>query len=361
MSIILIQEDKILRVIEAILDPRVPLERLAALADFNSSAVDDFPEWLTETRRELLGLYPSEIRFIKTQEELLEHLPFADVLITESLGVGAFELSKAKKLRVIQQFGIQTAHLDLKACAQAGVEVKRLRRRTNISMAEHTMMLCLNLARRFPYVNQLVSVEDSIRHGIAYKPYDTRFTPNANYMRVKDLRTLYGASLCLLGFGEIAQEVAKMAKVFGMNILCHKSKPLTKSEEALFGVQCVSLNELLAQADFLSIHVPLTEHTRGLLGSDQLMRMPKGSFLINTARATVVDHDALVHALQSDHLAGAAFDVHYTEPVQEAEVLRKLPNFLATPHVGGASRMNVLMDIKDMLHNCKPQNPGQFH
>jgi len=361
MPIILIEEDKILRTIEVILDTRVSLERLAAFADFNSTAVDDFPGWLAQTRQDLVGLYPSEVRFVKTREELLEHLPDAEVLITEGLKVGDYELSRAKKLRVIQQFGTHVSHIDQESCFKRGVVVKTLRRRTNIAMAEHTMMLCLNLARRFMYVNQLVSEDDLSRHDMHYKPYDTRFTPNANYMRLTDLRTLYGSCIGLIGFGEIAQEVAKMAQVFGMNVLCHKAHPLTASQEELFGVKCVSLNELLERSEFLSIHVPLNEGTFDLIGEAQLMRMPKGSFLINTARATIVNHDALVKALQCQHIAGAAFDVHYSEPVKSDEILRRFPNFLATPHVGGASRMNVLIDIKTLLQNCMPFVSNQFH
>jgi len=218
MPVILIEDDKILRVIEAILDPRVSIERLAAFADFNSTAVEDFSDWLNQTRRALPDLVPSELRFIKTPSELKAHLKDADLLITESLSVGAQELSQAPRLRFIQQFGTQTSHLDLSACAQRGVRVKSLRRRTNIAMAEHTMMLCLNLAKRFTLANQLVSVEDLACHGMDYKPYDTRFTPNANYMRLTDLRTLNGSVLSLLGFGEIAQEVAKLAQAFGMTV-----------------------------------------------------------------------------------------------------------------------------------------------
>ena len=353
MPVILIEDDKILRVIEAILDPRVSIERLAAFADFNSTAVEDFSDWLTQTRRALPDLVPSELRFIKTPSELQAHLKDADLLITESLSVGAQELSQAPRLRFIQQFGTQTSHLDLNACAQRGVRVKSLRRRTNIAMAEHTMMLCLNLAKRFTLANQLVSVEDLACHGMDYKPYDTRFTPNANYMRLTDLRTLNGSVLSLLGFGEIAQEVAKLAQAFGMTVLCHKSRPLTPAEEEHFGVKCVTFPELLARADFLSVHVPMTDKTKGMMGHDQLSAMPRGSYLINTARAAIVDHDALVQALQSGHLAGAGFDVHYSEPVEAGEVLRTFPQFLATPHVGGASRLNVLKDIQDVLQNCQ--------
>jgi D-3-phosphoglycerate dehydrogenase len=361
MPIVLIEEDKILRVIEAILDPRVSLERLAAFADFNSTAVDDFPEWLAQTRRDLVGLCPSEVRFVKTQEELLEHLPDADVLITEGLKVGERELLRAPKLRVIHQFGTQVSHIDTKSCSKRGIALQTLRRRTNIAMAEHTMMLCLNLAKRFAFANRWVSVDDLNRHGVQYKPYDTRFTPNANYMRLSDLRTLHGSNLGLLGFGEIAQEVSKMAQVFGMNVLCHKANPLDEAEQARHGVKCVSLHELLERSEFLSLHVPLTESTRAMVGHAELMRMPKGSFLINTARAAIVEHDALVQALQCEHIAGAAFDVHYSEPVESDEVLLSLPNFLATPHVGGASRMNVLMDIKTLLQNCLPLISSQLH
>lgn len=353
MPVILIEDDKILRVIEAILDPKVSIERLAAFADFNSTAVDDFSAWLSETRQSIPNLLPSNLIFIRSQTELQAHLRQADFLITESLKVCALELSMAPNLKFIQQFGTQTAHLDVLACERSGVQVKSLRRRTNVAMAEHTMMLCLNLAKRFTLANQLVSEEDLKPHGMHYKPYDTRFTPNANYMRLTDLRTLSGATLGLLGFGEIAQEVSRLAQAFGMKVLCHKARPLTAKEEEDFGVQCVPLKELLVKSEFLSIHVPMSEKTQGMISHSELLSMPKGAYLINTARAAIVDHDALVKVLTNGHLAGAAFDVHYTEPVKADEILRTLPNFLATPHVGGASRLNVLRDIQDVLRNCQ--------
>jgi lactate dehydrogenase-like 2-hydroxyacid dehydrogenase len=155
----------------------------------------------------------------------------------------------------------------------------------------------------------------------------------------------FNISFSLLVESSIANKetIFCLFKTLSLKVEPFMSFPLGKSEV---------LGRAFSDADFLSVHVPLTDRTRSMLGQKELLAMPKGSYLINTARAVVVEHDALVSALQSGHLGGAAFDVHYTEPVNTNEVLRNFDNFLATPHVGGASRLNVLRDIQDVLQNC---------
>jgi phosphoglycerate dehydrogenase-like enzyme len=116
-------------------------------------------------------------------------------------------------------------------------------------------------------------------------------------------------------------------------------------------------------SDFISIHVPFSEKTKDLIDDQAFDLMKASAFLINTARAQIVNHDALVKALKRKKIAGAAFDVHYTEPIESSEELLDLPQFIATPHVGGASRMNGLMDAETLLMHlaqCFNQSPSSL-
>lgn len=352
---ILVEEDRVLRLIQVILDPATSPERLAAFADFNSTDQNDFHGWLKQLRLSLDKMYPAQVELIQTQEQLQQHLPQADVVIVESLMLGHGELAMAKKSLVVYKFGTHLDNIDQQAFAQRKIPFTALRRRTNMAMAEHTMMCVLALAKRLPLINGLVTRERLAAAGYDFRPYDTKHTAGANFARVPQLLTLRECTLGLLGFGEIGQEVAVLAKAFGMRILYHKRRPLSSVEEISAGVQYCSFEELLKESHFLSVHVPFSAETTNLIDHHELQRMPQGSFLINTSRAPIVNHDALVAALQNQHLAGAACDVHHTEPVQETEELIHMDQVIMTPHLGGGSRMNGLLDARDMLVNINQQ------
>lgn len=207
----------------------------------------------------------------------------------------------------------------------------------------------LALAKRLPLVNGLVTPERLAAAGFGSRPYDTRHTPGANFGRIPGLRALAGSTLGLLGFGEIAREVAAMARPFGMELLYHKRARLTPREEREAGVAYSSFETLFARADYLSIHVPFSAETRDLVDVAALRRMKRGAFLINTSRAAIVNQQALLDAVASGHLAGVGLDVLYEEPAANDEPLLRYDNVILTPHVAGASRMNGLADLQDML------------
>lgn len=351
MPLIVVEEDRVLRLIQVILDEQTSAERIAAFSDFNSTDQRDFSAWLAQIREKLPTLYPGTVQLVTNQEELQQYLPNADIVIVESLAIGVAELQLAKKLKVVYQFGSLTDNIDHAACKQWDMPVFTLRRRTNIAMAEHTMMLVLALAKRLPFIGKNLTSSQMAIAGSPFRPYDTRHTAGANYARIPELRTLYGCSLGLLGFGEIGREVAKLANAFGLTVFYHKKNRLSQSEEVDLGVTYCDFEELFTRSDFLSVHVPYSEKTKDLIGSNQLSLMKPGSFLINTSRAHIVNHDALLGALTSGKLAGAAADVHYKEPVEETEPLLKLQQFIMTPHLGGGSRMNGLKDAEEMLSN----------
>ena len=142
------------------------------------------------------------------------------------------------------------------------------------------------------------------------------------------------------------------ANSFGMRVKVYQPSALSSTESMRFNVEQMSLGEVLSQSDFVSVHVPFSENTTDLIDEHELSQMKPSAFLINTARARIINHDALVRALQKGTIAGAAFDVHYQEPIDSNEKLLSFPQFIATPHVGGATRMNGLMDAQTLLMQC---------
>lgn len=358
MRKLVVEEDRVLRLIQVILDPAAPLERLRAYADYNSTDVPDFDAWLAALRAMLPGLHPAQVQLVGSQEELRQHLPSSDVAIVESLRIGEAELAIAPKLAVVQSFGMVTENVDAAACRSRGIADMKLRRRTNIAMGEHTMLLILALAKRLALINGLVTVDRLAAAGHPYRPYDSRHTAKANFGRIPNLHTLHGATLGLLGFGEIGREVAMRASAFGMQVLYHKRHRLDPAQEDHFGVTYCPFDALFAQSDYVSVHVPLSGDTRDLVDYAALSRMKPGACLVNTSRAEIVNHEALVALLESGHLGGAGLDVLYQEPAVEDEPLLRFGNVILTPHLGGASRLNGLDDAGEMLLNIRNHLQG---
>ncbi len=348
MPRVVVEEDRVLRVVQIVLDPSTPVERTTAYADYAAHDAD-LIAWRDALRDRIPGLYPAEVSLVTSADELHGALPAADVVIVESLEFGARELAAAPKLKWLQTFGAFAPHIDERACLARNLPVHTVRRRTNRVVAEHTIMLMLALAKRLPLINGLVTPERLITAGFESRPYNTRHTPGANFGRIPDLRTLAGATLGLLGFGEIAREVAVMARAFGMEMLYHKRTRLTAEDERSAGVTYCAFDALFARSDYLSVHVPSTSGTRDLVDETALARMKPGAFLINTSRAEIVNRQALLDAVTSGHLAGVGLDVLHDEPAAEDEPLLRYPNVIVTPHCAGASRVNGWADMEDML------------
>jgi phosphoglycerate dehydrogenase-like enzyme len=350
--VLLVEDDKILRLVQVLLDPQVSTDRLNAFADYLSTDIPDFLALLERLRKDWKGLYPCEVKMVKSTDDFETFLPSADHVFVESFELGETEIALSPRLKSVHQFGLRTNHLDLQACKKSNIQVFTHRRLTNIALAEHTLMLCLNLARRFPFVNGLIRSSDLEAAGLPYRPYNLLHTANANYGRIPGLTLLHGKTLGLLGFGEIAKEVATRAQSFGLRVICSRPSALNEQENSQWAVENVAFDQLLRESDFLSVHAPLNAHTQDLLDHKALQLMRKGAYIINTARANIVNHDALYQALVTRHLAGAAFDVHYQEPASEHENLLGLSNFISTPHLAGASRINNLQDVISLIEQC---------
>lgn len=163
---------------------------------------------------------------------------------------------------------------------------------------------------------------------------------------------LYGKTLGVLGLGSIGQKVAKFAQVFGMRVIAW-SENLTPERAAESGVTWVSKRELFEQADILTVHLVLSDRSRGLVDAQALSWMKPSARLVNTARGPIVDEQALVQALQAGRLAGAALDVYGEEPLPAEHPFRRLPNVLATPHVGYLSEQNYRQFYQQMIEDIQ--------
>jgi len=351
MPIIVAQNDPIIRSAQVILDPDTNPDRVAAIADYYSVDVKDFDGFLAKIRGSVPGLFPATFRMVDDQESFRDAIKDADGAILESFIVGEEELAAAPNLKIIQKFGVDLRNIDLDACARHNVVVKPLRRRVNVAVAEHAFALMMALAKKIVSTDGRLD-EDSLRAaGYQPKMYDRRHIASANWARVGGLVTLQGSTLGVLGLGEIGRELAKRAKAFNMNIIYHQRNQVPADVEAKLGARYVSFGELLEQSDFMTIQLPLTPATEGMIDKAAFARMKPGAFLVNISRAAIVDRDALIGALESGRLGGAGIDVHYQEPGDADEPLKNFDNVVLSPHIAVASRMNGAADMEELVAN----------
>lgn len=351
MAVIAVQDDKILRFLQVILDPAVPEERVEAFRDYLSFDVDDVDGWFAEQRSRAGRLYPSTIHMVEDEDALRAVLPDAEAVVTESLTFGAAELAAAPELKFVQKFGIDARNIDMEACANAGVEVRTLRRRVNGTVAEHAILLMLAVGRKT--VETDGALDFASLEALGYKP--AKFHPDhvagANWARVNGLVALQGATLGSLGLGEVGREVAQRARAMGMDILYHQRTRLSAEIEEHYAAKYVTFEALLERSDFISIHLPLTDVTRGMLDRDAFARMKPGAILANISRAHIIDRDALIEALDSGRLGGAGLDVHFDEPGAPDEPLKSYRNVVLSPHIAVAARSYNMADTGELVTN----------
>ena len=260
--------------------------------------------------------------------------------------VDAEVIAAGAALRVIATMTITPEQIDIAAATARGIPVTTIPPMVTEATADLAMALLLAVARR------VVEADGLMRAGVF---------PGAQSCRLEGLG-VSGRALGLLGCGRVGQAVARRARGFGMRLLYTDPQPLAPPEEAALGLRRVALAELLAEADFVSVHVPLGPATRHLVGAPELLRMKPTAYLINTSRGPVVDEPALVRALAAGRLAGAALDVFEHEPRVETGLLA-MPTVVLTPHIGSAevelrARMaDVVVDnILAVLEGRRPPN-----
>jgi len=348
--IIVVEDDPFPRLIHVILDPAAPAARVAAFSHFFAHEEPDFAGWCGRLRARLRRLHPAEVRLVADQEALLAAMPGARVVVAESLRLGKREIAAAGGvLRIAQKYGTVPSNIDTAACRRARVRVLTLRRRANISCAEHAFGLMLALARKIHETAGLISVEQLQAAGYSPTQYDRAHTANANWARVTGTRNLFGRQIGIVGFGEIGREVALRAAAFDMRIVYTQRHRLPRQEEAHYSATYAPLDELLAGSDFVSLHLPMNEATLGIIGPRELGLIKPGAILINISRPPLVDRAALLDALRAGRLGGFGLDPHYDAPGRADDPLLGFRNVIITPHLAAAPRYNSLDDFEELL------------
>jgi D-3-phosphoglycerate dehydrogenase len=261
-----------------------------------------------------------------SEDELLMLVPEADAILTNWERVPASVVKAGKKLQVIGRYGIGVDNIAVEEATRLGIIVANVPAYCLDEVSEHAMALLLACARKVCHYNQVThSGEWGIDKG-------------------RPLFRVQGKSLGIIGFGKIAQKLAPKATAFGMQVLVYD--PYVDAE-SVRDSRCeqVDLDTLLTESDFVSIHTPLTEGTRGMIDEERLRQMKPTAFLINAARGAIVDQDALVLALEKQWIAGTALDVFVPERLPSDHPLLSLPNVIATPHVAFYSEES-LMDLQ---------------
>ena len=347
--ILVVEDDRFLRLVGVVLDPATSPERYAAYADFFAHDDPDFDGYCARVRTRVGALFPSQVRLVETTEELRASLPGARGLIVESLPVGADELAAGSDLLAVQKYGAMARNIDAAACAKRGVAVLTFRRRANIACAEVAITLMLTLAKKLHRLAGHISVEALAAEGYAYRPFDRRHTPNSNWARIPGIGMLCGSTLGIIGVGEIGREIALRAAAFGMRILYFQRRRLSEAEERQLQISYVPLDELLADSDWVVPQVPAGPTTRHLIDRTRLAQMKPGARLVNISSADLVERAALIEALRSGRLGGFALDPQYEAPGRSDDELLAFKNVVLSPHIGGSPRFNALDDISDML------------
>lgn len=343
------ENDNFTRVVQIVMDPTPRLELQAAYADYLSADVPDFAGWRDRVRDEIGAAFPAEVRLVDTDEELLAAAPDAAAIIVEALEIDARVLDLAPRLKCVQRNGVLLRNIEAAACAARGVKVLTVRRRSNIGVAETAVLMMLMLAKKTHQLAGVISANQLSAAGYPYRPLDRPRVPSANYGRVGGIKTLYGATVGIIGMGEIGREIALRLKPFDARVLYHQRRRLADADEAALGLAYAGLGELLAASDFVVPQLPLTDSTRGILGARELGQMKRGALLVNVARAELVQRGPLLEALRSGQLGGFALDPLYKEPGDDDEELLGFGNVILTPHVAAQPRTNLLADIEDII------------
>jgi D-3-phosphoglycerate dehydrogenase / 2-oxoglutarate reductase len=288
-------------------------------------AVTDYVFPSLEPERAVLAPLAVELRpkQCQSEEEIIALAEDADAVLNCYAKMTSPVIEALKRCRIIARYGIGVDNVDVSAATRAGILVTNVPDYCIDEVSDHALALLLNLARRIGAADLAVKAGtwDVVAHA--------------------GIRRLRGQTLGLIGFGKIARALASKAQSLGMKMLAY-DRYLESDLIAGHGAEAVALDRLLAEADAISIHVPLSPETRNLIGERELARMKPTAFLINTSRGGIVDEEALAVALKEDRLGGAALDVLTVEPPPADHPLRQAPNIVLTPHLAFYSRESVI-------------------
>lgn len=287
------------------------------------------------TKRLLESLDPAiaQVRVLAENDSagLARELADADVLLHVLAPVTAAILDAAPKLRLVQKIGIGVDTIDRVHAAKRDIAVCNMPGTNTVAVAELTLALMLAALRR------VTALDAGLRAGA--------WTPDAAHLDLAG--ELDGACVGLIGYGAVAKRLRPVLEALGARVVVYtRSTPDD-------GAKSLPLDVLLTQADVISLHVPATAETRGLLNASRIARMKKGAVLVNTARGALIDEAALIAALSSGHLAAAGLDVFAVEPLAHGNALLKLPNVVATPHIAWMTPGTWRRSLAVVAENCR--------
>ena len=278
-------------------------------------AITDSPFHSLDPAKKALARLDPEYRMAKSPsaDDTLAVARDADAILVTYAKLPGELLRQLTRSRAIGRFGLGVDNIDLPAAKTLGIAVNYVPDYCLREVSDHAMALLLALARKVTFANTLVQ------------------SGRWEVPPIVPLRRLEGQELGLVGFGNIPRALAPKAKAFGFKVLAHDPY-VAKDTLAAAGVEGVSFDDLLRRSDFISVHAPLSPATRGMMNAGAFAKMKKGAFLINTARGPLIDEAALIAALDSGHLGGAALDVVTEEPLAKDSSLLGRDNVILTPH-----------------------------
>jgi lactate dehydrogenase-like 2-hydroxyacid dehydrogenase len=363
IHVVFAEEDALFRLMEMGLKRSLTPEGEKTLRYFFG---EDFsaPLQSLRTMAERLGL-PREIATtVCADEAMLDRtLPGADLVVVEASTLGAERVQACSpRARLIQQFGRSYGNIDVATARRLDIPVANLMRLSSQSSADHITALILALARNLIAAHRAVLERRDRAQAPAFsdEPPRNKF----NWAGIRGFRILAQSTVGFVGLGENSGFVARRMRSMGARVLYFKRTPLSPEDEAQYGgISYAPLDRLLAESDFVSLHLPYHKQTERFAGRDFFAAMKPSAYLINSARGGIVDEQALYQSLRSGHLAGAALDVYRYEPVPADCPLLELDNILWTPHICGgapeymiAEAEAVLTNIARVVHGKPPDN-----
>src|SRR3974390_1882952 len=265
----------------------------------------------------------------------------ADIALVMAAPMPKELLAEAPRLRFIQKLGAGVDRIDLDACRKQGIGLARLHAGNSVPVAEHTILLMLATCRQLPQIDRRT------RAG-AWNKEDAR----------GEHRQLHGKTVGLVGLGAIGKEVAKRLRGFEVKILYYDPVRASREIEQSLAVDYTELDSLLRSADIVSLHLPLTQETAGIINAQRIRAMKRGAVLINAARGGLIDEIELIAALKDGHLLGAGIDVFSKEPPVGSELLT-LENTVVTSHLAGATIDNFAGVIARAVKNARAVLRGE--
>lgn len=329
--------------------------------------VEEFKKMFDEIK--FVGMM--QIDRILTEDELIQEIGDADAIVVEFDPLTRKVLESAKKLKVIASVrGGAHANVDVAAATELGIPILYVPGRNQDTVADFTigMMVAISrgLAKGHHLIKNRIITDDKTYVENGFCATDVNWvgsTPEKfAYLQYKG-PTFSGKTMGLAGYGAIGRETAKRALAFGMKVIAFD--PFVKQEDVKQDVTLVDLDTLMSTSDFLSIHLPVNDGTRGIISAEKLSLMKKSAYLINNARAAVLDYDKLIDMLQKKEIQGAALDVYPIEPLPHDHPLLDLDNVVLTPHIAGCSLdpydRSYTMLLEDLDRFFKNEEPKRIY